>query len=83
MAVDLWVTKQPAPQVGTAKSVEDIKGWMNVEQISEALTLPVPEVINRLSLPQNTDRHKSLKELAAQQGKTADELKLRLFDPNH
>ncbi|ABZ83290.1 hypothetical protein HM1_1287 [Heliomicrobium modesticaldum Ice1] len=80
MASNLWVTKQSLPPVGTVTSTEEIKGWMTLEQIGETLSLPTPEVIRRLGLPPESDPNKKLKDLAAEQGKTPDQLKEGLLD---
>ncbi|MBM7868261.1 hypothetical protein GTO89_15590 [Heliobacterium gestii] len=80
MASNHWITKQALPPVGTVTSLEEIKGWMTLEQIGETLSLPTQEVIRRFGLDPETDPKRKLKDLAAEQGKTPDQLKEGLID---
>ncbi|MTV49230.1 hypothetical protein GJ688_09595 [Heliobacillus mobilis] len=77
MSLNFWVTKQTIPV--TVMFSEDIRGWMTLKQVSEAMKIPVGEVKERLTLPVDTNDAKSLKELASERGLSTEEFKQRLF----
>ncbi|MBC9785163.1 hypothetical protein H1S01_11650 [Heliobacterium chlorum] len=77
MSLNLWATRQNIPT--TATVTEDIRGWMTLKQVSEAMNIPVSEVKARLTLPVDTNDAKSLKELSSERGLSTEEFKERLF----
>jgi len=63
MVTGMWETKVSAEDIVVAEP-GDIKGWMNLEDISGYFGIPAEELVGILGLPPGTDFHTPIKDLA-------------------
>lgn len=71
MMTGFWQTKISAADA-IAKTPEDIKGWMTLNDISESFKIPVAELIKICQLQANVDTNKPIKEIAKKSGKETE-----------
>lgn len=77
MVLGGWQAKQSADQV-VVKTVEDLKGWMTISEVSKDFNIPLPEMAQILGIKGNLAGEKKLKDLAEENGSTSDDYKDKL-----
>ncbi|MFZ5639216.1 MAG: hypothetical protein ACOY4Q_00790 [Bacillota bacterium] len=77
MVTGVWESKVPAEAI-VVESAADIKGWMKLEEVAHRLSIPYPELVKLLEIPDSVSPETQIKELAALKGVETDEFREKI-----
>lgn len=77
MVVGVWESKVPAEAI-VVESAADIKGWMKLEEVAYRLSIPYPELVKLLKIPDSVGPETQIKELAALKGVETEEFREKI-----